>query len=113
MIPVKHAQIEWDDGDDGKVREVLVFNRTQPPSPGYRHELYDSSAGACAMDWMTGQDPRSTPEGVFVQMAHDGFFSPDAMLQALQEFGKIDTCDWARTMSLALAKRLNVGRSEP
>jgi hypothetical protein len=110
MIPVAKAQVEWADNKKGRVTEVLVFDRSDPPHEESRYDLLDNSGGACSADWVTGEDPRSSPEGIFIEMLHVGFVSPDAMLQALEEFGKIETCEWARTMAAALQLRLRVDR---
>jgi hypothetical protein len=40
--------------------------------------------------------------GAFVDLTVFGFASEIECLRALQEFGKIDTCEWARIMASAL-----------
>jgi hypothetical protein len=110
MIEAAFAQVEWaDTGPQGKITAVAIFDRREPEmSETLREKLYPSSAGACVADWMTGEDPRSSPEGLFVQMALQGFADNLTMLAALEEFAKIDQAEWARTMAAALRKLLIV-----
>jgi hypothetical protein len=113
LIEAAFAQVEWaDEGPQGRITRVSVFDQREPElSETAREKLFPSSAGACVADWMTGEDPRSSPEGLFVQMALQGFVDNLTMLAALEEFAKIDQAEWARTMSAAL-RRLLIVRGE-
>ncbi|HET9159670.1 MAG TPA: hypothetical protein VFN88_03590 [Caulobacteraceae bacterium] len=105
-IDPRHAEIHWrDQHRDGRfeVAEVEVFDRRSPRQD--RPEL-DNSAGACCADWLSGADPRSTPEGLYVQWVHEGFVDDAAHLSALRELAKIDGLAWAQTMAAALALHL-------
>jgi hypothetical protein len=100
LIPAGRAQIEWAENDNFQIADVIVFDRDTPPDHRERSKL-DNSSGACGAGWLS--DPRQTPEGVFAEMARSGFAGPDALKEALLEFGKIQTCPWARKMAAALA----------
>jgi len=115
LIPAIRAQIEWWEDDAGRVEEVIVFNRILDiddnvvfPDRITRHPCGDpeNSLGACIMGWMTDGDARHTPEGAWVSVDRCGFADDRAQLQALEEFGKIDSAGWARTMAAALRLRL-------
>lgn len=114
-IPAARAQIEWWEDDVGRAEEVIVFERVSAsdgqvifPDRITRHPCGDPdcSLGACVMGWMTDGDARHTPEGAYLAVQRNGFSDDQAHLQALQEFGKIDSCDWARTMAAALELRM-------
>lgn len=115
LIPAIRAQIEWWEDDNGRVEEVVVFSRefaiggmVNIPERITRHPCGepDCSIGACVMGWMTDGDPRHTPEGAFLVIVRCGFADEQAHLQALEEFGKIDSAEWARTMAAALRLRI-------
>lgn len=68
-------------------------------------ETHRSSMGACCAGWCTGSHPRDTPAGLFASIVLN---APDpvsrTVLQAwLEQFGKIDTCEWARLMLAEMA----------
>lgn len=106
LIPAIRAQIEWSDNDRGQITDTRVFDRDVPPDPHVRARLYSNSAGACGLGWMVDRDRLHTPEGVFAEMICDGFANSNALLQALHEFGLIDSAEWARTMAAALRLRI-------
>jgi len=117
MIPGAIAQIEWRDDDDGRVEEVLVFDRTEPQTERQiteRHRRFPASHGACVNDWMDGTRARSTPEGQFLGWLRDGFVSDYVMLDALDQLGQIEEAAFARTMAKALREALyQEGGGEP
>lgn len=107
-IPGRDAQIEWNDDDQLRLEEVVVFNRrTATERQMTRNERrFLASHGACVIDWMTGERARSTPEGQFVAWLIDGFKDEWVMLEALDQLGQIEEAAWARTMARALREIL-------
>lgn len=108
MMPGRVAQIEWEDDDQRRIADLIVFDRTdsQKPSAEFRHAKYGASHGACIGDWMTGERARSTPAGLFATMVRDGFSDQDTLLAVLDQFGQIEEADWARTMADGLRELL-------
>jgi hypothetical protein len=102
-VAAANADIHWEDDDRGRVKTLVVFDRLAGTYVDDRK--LSASLGACTLGWMKG-DPSNTPEGVFIRLVRDGFASPEALHEALLQFGKIDNCDWARTMASALRRRL-------
>jgi hypothetical protein len=103
-IPAQHAFIVWSSNDSGQVTKLLVTDFTDEPTRRRVNALdYDSSMGACTMEWM--QPPSSptdrvswyyTPQGVFLWIVTlQGFASKDAKIAVLHEFNKIEGCVWA------------------
>ena len=123
LIPAIRAQIEWWEDDEGRVEEVVVFNRELDiddlvvfPERVRSHPCGepDCSLGACVMGWMADGDARHTPEGAWIALERCGFADDRARLQALEEFAKIDLAGWSRTMADALRLHLeNEGKAPP
>ena len=111
-IPAHKAEFFWNDdvvrGTGGA--EIVVMNidvRTATARETGRDPTsrYDNSTGAHTADWMTDVDPQARPEGLFAATWLDGPSSREAIKAALREFGKIQECQWARTMYAALDDR--------
>ena len=106
LIPARDAAICWfcQDGQRGKfaVTEVHVFHQKDTRAGGAvsilwsRPEAY--THGCVFADWLSGK-PDMTPEWVFSEiLVFHGFADSQAAERAIAEFGKIDTCAWARAM---------------
>ncbi len=81
-----------------RIYDVRVIGPTdETPSD----DTHPQSHGACVNLWMGG-DPYYTPEGLFANLAAQGFGSRVELMNAAAEFGKIDECDWARRMAMSL-----------
>lgn len=108
VVPGKVAQIEWSDDDQGRVVELVVFDRTKisPRQADKFGKRFHSSHGACVGDWMSSERARATPEGQFIERAIDGFVSADVLLETLDQFGKIEEAGWARTMAEAIRETM-------
>lgn len=104
MMDAANAQIEWNDDDQHRVTELVVFDRTaiSPQDWEAHRRRYQASWGACNAGWMTDGYARSTPEGFMATLFRRGFADDDAMLNALDQFGQIKEAAWARTMAAAL-----------
>jgi len=99
-IPAKNAQIHWSTVDHAKggriVEAIEIFDRTLPWED--REEL-ECSAGACTSDWLDGTDLRSTPAGLYAQLAFAGFKDEATHLTVLDAFATIEGCEWAAQMA--------------
>lgn len=105
-ISAAEVQIEWTEGDDGRIKELIVYNPAmastrQLDSFGRR---FESSQGVCSTRWL--QDARSTPEAVFLTLIQAGFDDEIYLLDALDQFGKIEEASWARTMAESIREKL-------
>lgn len=114
-FPARKAQIEWNETAAGEIAEVFVFDlyAATPADLQQVRLRYSRSHGACKVGWMDPDKPRLTPEGQFVAWTRRGFASPEAMLSALQELGKIEEADFARTLAVALHADLAASEDEP
>lgn len=103
LIDGKTAQAEWNDEDDGRVSELIVYDSkaVTPEEADRLGRKYISSHGVSNADWMDGTRAVSTPEGVFLGWLLDGFTSDEVMLNALDQLGQIKEAEWARTMAKA------------
>lgn len=108
IIPGKSVQIEWNDDDQRRMTELVVFDRSSasPEEMDRFGRRFISSHGACVAGWMDGRRARSTPEGQFIDWALDGFADEWTMLEALTQLGRIEEAGWARTMAEALRETL-------
>ncbi len=97
FIASQDAFITWNEDEVGKVTGVQVKSRLT----SHTMEGGAFSTGCVYADWETGPDGR-TPMGAFVDLTVFGFASEAECMRALQEFGKIDVCEWARIMASAL-----------
>lgn len=115
-VPLAQADIEWNTpliAGAYRVAEVLVIDRGDREARNVaRAERRTSSYGACCAGWATGDDPRVTPEGVHSQMVRMGFASDDEVLNALEQFSRIEGLEWAVVMASALRMRLAVERGD-
>src|SRR6185369_15624117 len=69
-LDAKLAAIVWSENDAGKITDVMIsYPEHITPDRGH---LWNSS-GVVHADWMSGSDPRLTPEGVFADMLATGF----------------------------------------
>lgn len=99
-IPLKTAQIHWRDARvDGvtRVGEVWVFDRTQPQAEEWPME---NSSGAASIDWM--EDPRCTPEGIYLEWTRTGFASDADHVAALLALAEIEGLEWPSRFASAL-----------
>ena len=109
FVPGRFAQIEWRE-HERRVARLMVFNREtefqDEPARQQRHKLYPLSHGACVAGWMDGKRARSTPEGQFADWSRDGFADQYVMLDALDQLGRIEESEWARTMAKAMREMM-------
>jgi len=106
MMDGKDATILWQEDGDG-VRDVkVVYQPRDPADPWHNPEMdqyrrLQCSNGNCCAGWMEG-DPRSTPEGLYMQWSlMEHFTSKEEHLAALRELARIRECQWARDMVAA------------
>ena len=105
MIKASRAIIEWN-YERGTMRlseDVLVRDKDEAPAAT---EIYDCSAGADTAGWCISDDPRDNPAGVFAAILFRSFHpSPtrSALRAWLDEFSKIEECEWARQMTRQMA----------
>lgn len=112
-IPAKNAQIHWstiDHRNGGRVvDEIWIFDRTLPWED--RDEL-QCSAGACTSDWLDGTDLRSTPAGLYAQLAFAGFKDDATHIAVLDAFATIEGCEWAAQMATTYRWLMDVDQDE-
>lgn len=99
----KNANIDWNDRDDGKVEDLIVYD-VKTKTAGEIDRLgkqFIASHGTYNSDWLDGSRAVSTPEGVFLGWLLDGFASEEVLLKALDQLGQIREAAWARTMAQA------------
>lgn len=111
LIPAAHADVYWNDADEALVdgASILVLDSRQIPGSELlkrRVAKYSSSAGSHVMGWMADDHPFMRPEGLFINVWVDRGCTKEAMSEVLEEFAKIEECEWARTM-LAAFELLN------
>ena len=110
-IPARRAVIHFRrDRRSFKVSDVAVHNTDAVRDGIDDHDYRPQSLGAWSADWESGEDPRATLPGVFVNFLLAGFNSPEDLHQALQEFSKVEGAEWAQAMSDALALELKARR---
>ena len=82
-----------------RVTDVWV-STTDQPEEDYTREYFSPRwtcvVGNCDVDWL--RHPEYTPEAVFGEMIEIGFHSSADPINALRQFAKIDSCDWAERM---------------
>lgn len=113
-IPAEVAQIEWEDDDNGRITELVVFNRdtiTERTRAKYEKK-FSASHGACVDGWLTPESPSYTPEGQFAERVLDGFADEDTYLRALDQFSQIEGAMWARVMAESVRRELRARFSE-
>lgn len=109
-IPIEHAGICWDltRSRESKPRDDLhVLDLREARKSGTEeHRIWKaagSTLGACIADWKNGNNARHTPLGIIAEMAYDGTLPKGQSLdRILQQFAKIEGCDWALQMATAL-----------
>ena len=97
-IPRLHAEIRWETNSKLKIEDAMVYDQRT----GKDNDRYGASNGACCAGWMVNGDPRYTPEGVFADMVKAGFANDVALAVTLNEFSKIEGCEWAAAMAGAI-----------
>ncbi len=107
LIPAHKAQIEWNEDDVGRIVEVMVFDRDDQLAVEVGQALFENSNGACMADWLSGADPRLTPEGVYAGWLQARFIDAPTHIDALEQLGKIQGCRWANVIAAALARTLD------
>ena len=115
-IPAQHAEIFWNvDGEGNPTDDVLVCDRRSRSIGKDGHVVMGSrfrmSCGAMNASWMKSDNRDDTPEGVFASFWLASHARPTfgALQRALVEFGKIDSCEWARQMARAVKFDRNYG----
>lgn len=111
LIPAAHVDVYWNDVEDAKAggSNVLVIDRrelTGSEALKRRVATYSSSAGSHMLGWMTGSHPFERPEGLFINVWTDRGATKETMTETLEQFAKIEECEWARAMQSAF-ERLN------
>ncbi|CAN7290123.1 hypothetical protein LJR090_002094 [Bosea sp. LjRoot90] len=109
LIPAEHAEIHFNRAADFQPSDdVFVCDRRDrklgTDQPVIIASRFQASYGAMNSGWMKGSDRTDTPEGVF---ASEWLNSPvrvslPGLKAVLRELGKIDRCEWARTMFAAI-----------
>lgn len=100
-ISVSSARIFWS-GDltpPFGVRDVFVSTTDQPEekyTAEYFSHRWQCVVGNCNVEWLN--DPLYTPEAVFGSFVARGFASAAEAINAVEQFAKIDACNWARAM---------------
>ncbi|MCW5736330.1 MAG: hypothetical protein KIS73_19535 [Enhydrobacter sp.] len=92
--------IAWCDDSKGKAELVSVEHKKHLRSLQGASNLRGADVDG---DWM--KVPAATPEAVFLHMAETGFTDRAELASALEAFGKIIECGWARKLRTA-AQRL-------
>ncbi len=107
LIPAEHVDVYWNAHEDLKsgTFEILVIDRRElSGNEELQREAarYSSSAG-CHMDsWLASEHPFLKPEGLFINVWTECGADREAMKSALEQFAKIQECEWARTMLAGL-----------
>jgi hypothetical protein len=108
-FPAEYAEF-FSNHETGKpAHELLVVDR-RTRFPGgvikgtatVRYREYKGSLGAHCDGWMTGDGSVDTPEGVFAFLCLDSLPERKLIRSALIQVGKIEECEWARRMVVAL-----------
>ena len=99
-IRARSARIFWSDHrQTNRVTDVWV-STTDQPEKDFTREYFSPRwtcvVGNCDVDWL--RHPEYTPEAVFGEMIEIGFHSSADLINALRQFAKIDSCDWAERM---------------
>jgi hypothetical protein len=102
-IPDEHAQILWNDGEDGKVVDFCIVDYRDTKLQSSIADRYNNSNGADSADWLTHPHPFANPAGLFAYLAfRNGFFSKGAEIECVREFAQLESCEWARKMLAAI-----------
>jgi hypothetical protein len=106
LYPARHVDIFWNWDNEHKAKDVeVVFiprDVDLPKNEYYGRQFdhyvmqWDFDLGNSCSDWL--QDPLFTPEGVFGVLLRDGFSNETELQRALEEFARIEECEWARNM---------------
>lgn len=108
--PAQFVDVFWNRADDRRVRDLeVVFiprGSDELPSPSEDREFWSAYAsynktwfadlGNCCSNWLTSKG--LFPEGIFGQLLYSGFVNKAELRRALEEFGHIEECAWARDM---------------
>ena len=100
LIPVSEVCIGYNLDETFGIAEVKIMHLDD--ARGLHREWWNAAhmtSGAVFADWMKDGYSNLTPEFVFSEMfTFNGFKNSLVAEQALREFAKIDTCEWARAM---------------
>lgn len=100
LIPASKACIGYNLDDNFGVAEIKIMHLDD--ARGSQRGWWNAAQmtfGAVFTDWMKEGYRNLTPEFVFSEMlTFNGFRNSLVAEQALSEFAKIDTCEWARAM---------------
>ena len=104
----KHVDIFWNVDESGKVREVEVVFIPRRDIPKHREDggvwaeyrrynkRWRCDLGNSCSDWL--QPGEMSPESIFGHFLQIGFANYQELLRAVEEFGHIEECEWARKM---------------
>ena len=103
FIPDQYSAILWNEDEDFKVNDICIIDHREKIVYRNLADRYENSSGCLIDTWLMDDHPQSQPSGVFGYMAfHQGFSSSAVALEALQEFGRIESASWARLMLAAV-----------
>ena len=108
--PARYVNIFWNRNDDRKVRDLeVVFiprgsDELAAPGedPGFWHayaaynKAWSEDLGNSCADWL--KPDGKTPESLFRYLLEAGFADSSELRCAIEEFGSIEECSWARDM---------------
>jgi hypothetical protein len=105
LIPEKRAMVVWN----------TIGTGVQPSDDVVVHEYrdakmtlgtHDCSAGACGAGWCEADHPRDNPAGLFASIIFDAPApaSRPVIRAWLEQFAKIDSCEWARQMLMQMVE---------
>lgn len=104
-IPDEHAQILWNQGEDGKITDVCIVDFRDEKLQEQIARNYENSNGADTSGWLTDIHPHANPAGLFADLAFRcGFKSQAVATECVREFAQLDGCEWARKMLAAIEK---------
>ena len=104
-IPTHRAVCCWDRENANASFRFLDFDKAldRETQESRIWDKAESTLGACVADWKEGRNPRHTPLGRFAEMGFDGHLgSGDKFVRVLEEFAKVEGCNWAVHMLAAL-----------
>ena len=113
LYPARFVQIFWNTDKEHRVKnlEVVFVPRGAGVIPALRDDAtfwekygryiddWDCDLGNSVAGWLEPEG--STPATVWGRLMVRGFSNQDEMIDALEEFGHIEECDWARDMMQA------------
>jgi hypothetical protein len=117
--PARHIDIflnltdEWTIKDVEVVfvpREALADQELQTKFTRYNRQ-WVANLGNCTEQWL--KEDGYTPERIFGRFLHHRFASDAETRRALQEFGHIEECEWARLMLRGFEDRYDAHLRSP